>query len=1348
MRRVGVCLALALVALCLAAPSVLARDLSFEQRVAAEEAIERVYYSHQIGATKPFEAAVPRAVLEEKVRKYLKQSVALERYWKTPVTAEMLRREMEREARGTRMPERLQELYTALGNDAFLIQECLARPGLVERLTQNFFAFDQGLHAEERNAAEALHAGLVSREIDPALNHPARTVTAFVRGDLPRGDGGGGREGGQSPIPDLSTGSRRRQVPGAELDGLRAQLENAGDRIGPLVEEREGYAIRVLLDETPGELRVANFTVPKKSRDDWWLEVRDHLDEGDVRAVAIGAVLAPEAASSLEIEGGTGSEVSSQLRDAQRRIARVSRIAQCVPEDAWDNGTLDDLPDPREHHTAVWTGSVMVVWGGESSSVPVNSGGRYDPATDTWTLTSTAGAPSARSQHLAVWTGNLMVIWGGYDGDATVDTGGRYDPITDTWTATSIVAAPAPSYGQTAVWTGSVMVVWGGGSDYGPLNTGGRYDPAADIWTATSTVGSPSGRYGHTAIWTGSVMVVWGGQSNSGCLIDGGRYDPTTDTWSATSTAGAPSLVCWGHTAVWTGSVMLVWGSGYNSTPGGRYDPVRDTWTAMSTVGAPAAGRYYHTAVWTGNVMVVWGGYDYSVSLNSGGRYDPVKDTWALTTTAGAPSARWLHTAVWTGRVMVVWGGVDLDNQNGHAHYFNTGARYDPVGNRWTTTSTAGAPSARRDHTAVWTGSVMVAWGGNDGSASLNTGVRYDPAIDTWTTTSTTRAPSSRYGHAAVWTGSEMLVWGGLHLGNSSNYENTGGRYDPTSDAWTPTSPIGAPPGRTDFSAVWAGTSMIVWGGWRGSYLGTGGRYDPATDIWKPTSSLNAPAARAAHTAVWAGHLMLVWGGMSASTAGGRYDPATDTWTAMSIVGAPAVRPYHTAVWTGSSMLIWGGRPGYTDSQGTSTGGRYDPVMDAWTPTSIADAPSERWGHTAVWTGSVMVVWGGQFYSNGSYWVVNTGGRYDPATDTWAATSTAGAASARCAHTAAWTGSAMVVWGGSNGGALGSGGRYLSGGETAPIADAGPDLNLECTDIEQAAVTLDGSGSTDCDSTPGTHDDIASFDWSEGGTPLGSGEILTVPFPLGTHHVTLTATDRTGATGTDDVVITVQDSTPPMITCAAPITIECQANLQSWVIMPLAAAIDVCQPGGLVITNSHTPNGADASATYPLGSTSVTFTATDGSGNSASCVTFVTVVDTTPPLVTVDASPPVLWPPNHKMRTVHDAVTVLDACDPSPRLVLQSIVSSEPDDAPGEGDGSTTDDVQDAAIGTADLDVLLRAERDGSGPGRTYAIEYRAVDASGNVGTGRATVSVPHDQGAASRPVGTEVGKPATTRGR
>ena len=136
------------------ASSTQARDLTFEERVAAQEAIERVYYSHQKGATKPFEEAMPRAALEAKVRNYLKQSAALEEFWNTPVTAEMLAGEMRRIESRTSMPGRLDDLYDALGRDPVLIQECLARPVLVDRMARSFFAQDRELHAAAIRQAE------------------------------------------------------------------------------------------------------------------------------------------------------------------------------------------------------------------------------------------------------------------------------------------------------------------------------------------------------------------------------------------------------------------------------------------------------------------------------------------------------------------------------------------------------------------------------------------------------------------------------------------------------------------------------------------------------------------------------------------------------------------------------------------------------------------------------------------------------------------------------------------------------------------------------------------------------------------------------------------------------------------------------------------------------------------------------------------------------------------------------------------------------------------------------------------------------------------------------------------
>src|SRR5436305_9054510 len=101
---------------------------------------------------------------------------------------------------------------------------------------------------------------------------------------------------------------------------------------------------------------------------------------------------------------------------------------------------------------------------------------------------------------MAVWTDSEMIVWGGFNGSINVNTGGRYNPSTDSWTATRTTNAPAGRDQHTAVWTRSEMIVWGGFN--GPFNTGGRYDPSTDSWTPTSTTNAPAARESHVAVWT------------------------------------------------------------------------------------------------------------------------------------------------------------------------------------------------------------------------------------------------------------------------------------------------------------------------------------------------------------------------------------------------------------------------------------------------------------------------------------------------------------------------------------------------------------------------------------------------------------------------------------------------------------------------------------------------------------------------------------------------------------------------------------------------------------------------------------------------------------------------------
>jgi len=119
----------------------------------------------------------------------------------------------------------------------------------------------------------------------------------------------------------------------------------------------------------------------------------------------------------------------------------------------------------------------MIVWGGYDITNYLNTGGRYNPGTDSWTTTSTTSPPDDRAWHTAVWTGNEMIVWGGVRSTSPTyfNTGGKYNPSTDTWTVTSTINAPDARFSHTAVWTDREMIVWGGTGDASHFNTGGRY---------------------------------------------------------------------------------------------------------------------------------------------------------------------------------------------------------------------------------------------------------------------------------------------------------------------------------------------------------------------------------------------------------------------------------------------------------------------------------------------------------------------------------------------------------------------------------------------------------------------------------------------------------------------------------------------------------------------------------------------------------------------------------------------------------------------------------------------------------------------------------------------------------
>jgi len=979
-----------------------ARDLTFDERVSAQEAIERVYYSHQIGATRPFDEAISRAMLEGKVSNYLRESDALERDWETTVTADMLESELNNIAARTQLPSRLREVYSALGFDSILIQECFVRPVLVRRLLGNFVAYDQRIHAEAREDALRARDAL-------ALGAP-----------IPAG------RNGRPTVHSIDDGL----VGGAVLPERRVGASGPGD----LVERPDAFVFVGPARDAGDTTRLVEYRVPKISFAEWWSRSAHRLDP--MRAVHT-------AAAEMVLPMPTGIERAE------------SDELECLHADSWDNGTLDDVPDPRSASSVVWTGTEMIVWGGTNYSNERNDGGRYDPLIDRWTPISLDGAPSGRVGHSATWTGSEMLIWGGND-NFYVNTGGRYDPWSDSWTAIPTLDAPSARVGHTAIWTGSRLIVWGGNRDLTSyFNDGGFYDPVSDAWTPIASTGAPASRSGHVAQWTGTEMVVWGGRISVGELTStGGRFDPSTGSWTTTSTAGAPSPRT-GMASAWTGVELLIWGSDSVYVGGGaRYDPVHDSWAPISTADGPGA-REGAAFTWTGSALIVWGGWTQLGTVATGARYDPSSDAWSQLPALNAPSARMRARAVWADDRVLVWGG-----QSGDV-FFNTGARYDPMSDSWTPMDAGKLIPARRHHTAVWTGNAMIVWGGSfsDGYEYMAAGYSFDAISATWQPLSASGEPTPRVGHTAVWTGEEMIVWGG----DLPSLVNSGGRYSPASDAWTPTSTVGVPALRGGHVAVWTGQVMVVWGGENTSTLRSGGRYSPATNTWVATSTSNAPTGRLDATVVWTGSRMIVWGG--GTDTGGMYDPVGDAWSATSLANAPTARTYHSAVWTGSRMFVWGGRINVQPFW-VNTGALFDPATNAWTATSVTGAPSPRGSHSAVWAGRAALVWAGDPGNPGP---LDTGGRFYPDTNQWLPITSDGSPERRRSQTAVWTGEEMIIWGGVGSVTLNSGGRYYPEGRPDIDDDGQSPCDGDCddtrSDVLAGSVEVCDALDNDCDGT-------------------------------------------------------------------------------------------------------------------------------------------------------------------------------------------------------------------------------------------------------------------------------------------
>lgn len=354
---------------------------------------------------------------------------------------------------------------------------------------------------------------------------------------------------------------------------------------------------------------------------------------------------------------------------------------------------------------------------------------------------SSDGFESPRFRACAVWTGDEMFVWGGTnEAGEPLDTGGAYDPMTDTWREVSMDMPPAAREQPTCVAFEGKVFVWGGAAAPAPgeqpllLLDGSIWNPQTNGWRS---IGTPTGlepRIRATAVWTGAQVLIWGGEDMTEHQVaTGARYDPSQDTWTLLDTGNKPPL-CKRQASVWTGSDLFVFGG--RDDAGGQvgdkfhvYSLALDQWSEVTAVGGPTP-RSNAFAVWTGSEMIVWGGLGGDgVGLVDGAAFSPSTGEWAPISQVAPPTARGRQEFrsgwnAWTGEEMLVVGGSDANGIRADLARFDPDA---PDATAWSGPVAWDPPYAHEQGVGVWTGREFILWGGSDGSDPVVGGTRWMP---------------------------------------------------------------------------------------------------------------------------------------------------------------------------------------------------------------------------------------------------------------------------------------------------------------------------------------------------------------------------------------------------------------------------------------------------------------------------------------------------------------------------------------------------------------------------------------------------------------------------------------------
>jgi hypothetical protein len=362
-----------------------------------------------------------------------------------------------------------------------------------------------------------------------------------------------------------------------------------------------------------------------------------------------------------------GGDLADEDRLWCRQQFVVTAAEPAGPPDSELRGEWRHIADApiqsRIGHTAVWTGTEMVVWGGrpftsgseDTRRSDGTEGAAYDPVKDSWRLL--APSPIAgRQGHVAAWTGTELLVWGGtaLANDQRLGDGAAYDPAKDRWRV--LPAAPLPDSGYTsAAWTGRLWIVIDGMTDGEGMVTAAvaAYDPTTDAWTSFPSLEVPAS-WAVVTTWTGQEVLLIA-HPNAGHSVGFMLHLP--DPWVRLPDAPFDGLNA-GLTGVWTGNELLV-GAQVEDEAGTRDQVFGFDESGWRTAASPPRAIRGIEPIWTGTMAIFFSG---GVPADA---YDPTRDRW-FSLPAPGEAFREFAQGIWAGDRFIAWGGEE--GESGYLH--------------------------------------------------------------------------------------------------------------------------------------------------------------------------------------------------------------------------------------------------------------------------------------------------------------------------------------------------------------------------------------------------------------------------------------------------------------------------------------------------------------------------------------------------------------------------------------------------------------------------------------------------------------------------------------------------------